>query len=339
MSARARSAAARVGRWWRFWVTLFARREPGTALACFRIAVGLVMLYSLLSVGLGGLIDVIWVDQAHGGYAHLGTGNWLLTRLGGPTPAVIHALYGVSLAGALLIIAGAGGRLAILVALQAYIAMALVNGNASGGYDILITNALWLLVLGDATATLSVRCRRRTGRWTSDALIPAWPRYLAVFQLLVTYTTTGLHKLSSDWLPTGGWAALYRVFQDPTWRRFDMQWTAWVYPLTQVATAVTWLFEVSAPLLLVWYYCRYTRERPGRLRARIQRRDLRIPFAALGACLHAGILVTLNVGPFSWATMAYYVCLWHPDELAAAAARLRRKPLASPASPASANHS
>lgn len=324
LSAWARAAAARPARWWRFWVTLFDRREPGTALACFRIATGLVMLYSLLSVGLAGMIDVLWVDHASGGYAYLGTGNWLLTRLGGPTPAVIHALYGVSLAGTLLVIAGAGGRLSILVALQAYAAMALVNGDASGGYDLLITNAMWLLVLGDATATLSVRCRRRTGRWTSDAEIPAWPRYLAVFQLLVMYATTGMHKLSADWLPAGGWAALYRVFQDPTWRRFDMQWTAWVYPLTQVATAVTWLFEVTAPLMLVWYYCRYTRERPGRLRARIQRRDLRIPFAALGLGLHIGILVTLNVGPFSLATLAYYVCLWHPDELARAAARLRR---------------
>ncbi len=330
MSARlgawARAAAARPARWWRFWVTLFDRREPGTALACFRIATGLVMLYSLLSVGLAGMIDVLWVDHASGGYAYLGTGNWLLERLGGPTPAVIHALYGVSLAGTLLVIAGAGGRLSILVALQAYTAMALVNGDASGGYDLLITNAMWLLVLGDATATLSVRCRRRTGRWTCDAEVPAWPRYLAVFQLLVMYATTGMHKLSADWLPAGGWAALYRVFQDPTWRRFDMQWTAWVYPLTQVATAVTWLFEVTAPLMLVWYYCRYTRERPGRLRARIQRRDLRIPFAALGLSLHIGILVTLNVGPFSLATLAYYVCLWHPDELARAAARLRRQP-------------
>ena len=318
-------AAARPARWWRFWVTLFARREPATALACFRVATGLVMLYSLLSVGLAGLVDVLWVDHAAGGYAYLGTGNWLLTRLGGPTPAVIHALYGVSLAGALLVIAGAGGRLSILVTLQAYVAMALVNGDASGGYDLLITNAMWLLVLRDATATLSVRCRRRTGRWTCDVEIPAWPRYLAVFQLLVMYATTGMHKLSADWLPAGGWAALYRVFQDPTWRRFDMQWTAWVYPLTPVATAVTWLFEVTAPLMLVWYYCRYTRERPGRLRARIQRRDLRIPFATLGLGLHIGILVTLNVGPFSLATLAYYVCLWHPDELARAAARLRRR--------------
>lgn len=310
---------------WRAWVTLLDRREAGTTLACFRIAIGLVTLYSLLDVGLARLVDVLWVDYHSGGYACLGTGNWLMTSLGGATPDVVHALYGVALGAAVLVTVGLAGRLSALVAGQAYMALVFVNGSATGGYDALITNALLLLVLGDATRTLSLDCRLRSGRFVSDVSVPAWPRYVAVFQLVVMYTTTGLHKLSSAWLPMGGYSALYDVFQEPTWRRFDMRWTAHVYPLTQLATATTWFFEVGAPVLLVWFYFRHTRERPGRARAWFARRDLRVPFVTIGLVLHLGILVTLNVGPFSWAAMAYYLCLWHPDELAGARAWTLRR--------------
>lgn len=323
--SRLRALLARPRGWWRSWVTLLSRREPAVGLACFRVAIGLVLLYSLLSVGLGGLIDVLWVDVAHGGYKPLGRGAWIIPWLGGPTPAVVHGVYAAALAGALLVTVGLGGRLATFATLHLYLALITLNGEASGGYDLLLTNALWLLVLGDSTATLSLRCRLRAGRWIRSAAIPAWPRYLAVFQLVVMYTATGLQKLSADWTPAGGYMALYYVFQDPTWRRFDMGWVAWVTPLTQAATAVTWLFEVSAPLLFLVYYFRYTRERPGRVRALINRRDLRVLFMATGVCLHVGILVTLDVGPFSWVTLAYYLCLWHPDELARGLQRVRRR--------------
>jgi hypothetical protein len=44
-----------------------------------------------------------------------------------------------------------------------------------------------------------------------------------------------------------------------------------------------------------------------------------------GIVLHTGILVTLDVGPFSWVTMAYYMCCGTPTS-SRTAARLRRKP-------------
>ena len=63
------------------------------------------------------------------------------------------------------------------------------------GDDRLLTNALWLLVLSRSTATLSLDCRLRTGQWVSSVLVPAWPRYLALYQLVLVYGTTGLQKL------------------------------------------------------------------------------------------------------------------------------------------------
>lgn len=302
-------------RLWRAWVELLSHREPATSLAWFRIAVALVILYSLLSMIAAGLVEVMWVDAAHGGLQTLSTRHWLVQLLGGRTPATAWTLVGSGLGLACLLAVGLGGRLTALVTLQVYYALTSAQGTLTGGYDTLLTNALWLLVLSESTATLSLDCLRRSGRLRSDRPVPAWPRYLVILQLVVVYTTTGLHKLSPVWTPGGDCSALYWVFQEPTWRRFDMTWTAsaWAYPLTQLATAITWWWEVLAPLLLVVYWARHTAARGGRVRRVLNRYDLRKPWAATGVALHLGILVLLNVGPFSLVSLAYYLCLVPPQ--------------------------
>lgn len=302
-------------RGWSAWVELLSIREPGTSLARFRIGVGLVMVYAILSMIAADLVDVMWVDAAYGGLQTLDTRHWLVGVLGGErTPAVGWGLALASLALGALVAIGLGGRLTVFAALQVYYALTTAKSTLSGGYDTMIINALWLLLLADSTATLSADSRRRTGRWTSDRPVPAWPRYVAILQLVVIYTTTGLHKLSPTWTPGGSLSALYWVFQEPTWPRFDMTWTAWAYPLTQLATGVTWWWEVLAPVLLLVYWLRYTRDRGGRLRQLVNRYDLRKLWAAIGVGLHLGILVLLNVGPFSLISLVYYLCLIPPRQ-------------------------
>jgi len=299
-------------RWWAAWVELTSHREPGTTLAWFRLAVALVLVYALLSMIAAELVEVMWVDAAYGGLQTLSTEHWLVGLLGGRTPAAAWTLVGSGLLLASLLAVGLGGRLTALCTLQVYYALTSAQGTLTGGYDTLLTNALWILVLGQSTATLSLDCRLRTGRFTSEREVSAWPRYLVILQLVVVYCTTGLHKLSPVWTPGGDHSALYWVFQEPTWRRFDMAWTASVFPLTQLATAITWWWEVLAPLLLVVYWARHTAARGGRVRRLLNRYDLRKAWAAIGVMLHLGILALLNVGPFSWISLAYYLCLVPP---------------------------
>ncbi len=320
---------------WLAFVALVDRREPAEGLALFRIAVGLVMIYSIASMVVAGLDHVLWVDAADGGMQVLRGDHWLLALLGGPTAAVLSLLVPAGLVLAALVVCGAGGRLTILAAAQVYAAIVRANPTIIGGYDHLITNALWLLFLGGASATLSIDARLRSGHWRRpQATVPAWPRYLAVFQLIAVYTTTGLNKLGVPWTPVGDFSALYWVYQEPTWRRFDMTWSAEPFPyfMLQVATAVTWVWEVSAVLLLLFFYFRATPERPGRLRALALRWDFRRGFVAIGVLLHVGILLTLNVGPFSWVSLAYYLCFFHPDELVAWGGRLGLAARPSPSS-------
>lgn len=307
---------------WRRWVALLDRREAGTSLALFRVAIGLCVLGTIGTVLAHDLVTVLWVDREWGGYRSLGKGSWLVELLGGPRPAVIWALVAVSLVGGLLLTVGLASRLGALLSLQGVLALTWVNGHAGGSYDDLLTNALWLLLLADAGATLSLSCRLRTGRWTSERPVPSWPRWLAVLQLVLMYASSGSQKLSSYWVPGGDFSALYYILQQPSWQRVDMRWVAPWFPVTQAATALTWAWEVSSPLLLWVYWLRLTEHRPGRLRALVRSHDPRLLFAGIGVPMHLGTLLLMNVGPFSALSLSYYLCLWHPDEWRALGPRL-----------------
>ena len=309
---------------WGRWVALLSRQEDGASVAALRIALGLCALYTTGTVAVAGMVPVLWMDRANGGYQALTKTWWLVELLGGPTPSVVWGLVGASMLASTLLALGLFSRLAAFVALQTLMALTWLNASAGGSYDDLITNALWLMVLADGDATWSLASRIRTGAWRGDRQVSSWPRYLFVFQLIVMYASTAAQKLSAYWTPGGDFSALYYILQQPTWQRVDMRWLGRFFPLTQVATASTWLWELSAPLLGLAFYFRDTRTAPGRLRALFNRLDFRLWYAAFGVMLHLGIQVSMEVGPFSFITLSYYLALVHPDELASLGRSLRR---------------
>ena len=132
---------------------------------------------------------------------------------------------------------------------------------------------------------------------------------------MLCYWTTGLQKVSSHWVPGGDFSALYYILQQPSWHRFDMTWVASFYPLTQVGTAVSWFWEVLAPLWLLAVYYAHTREREGRVRAWFNRLRVREVFLVLGLVFHAVIHSLMNVGPFSFVSIAFYPAMYSHEEL------------------------
>lgn len=300
---------------WARFVSLLDTREDGRALSMVRILVGLSVLAALLEVVLPGALPVIWLDAADGGYRPLGEGPWLMRHLGGPTPSRVWGLVGLTMTAAGALTLGVYARVAAFVALQGFLAVAWLNGHTAGSYDFVVTNSLWLLVLSRSDATGGLLARWRTGRWWPDVQVPAWPRWLMVVQLVLMYSSTGLQKVSTHWVPGGDMAALYYIMQQPSWQRFDLSWTAWVHPLTQLATLGTWLWEVGSPVLLLAFWYRRTRGGGGWLRATLNRIDARSLFALFGALVHAGIHALMDVGPFSYVSIALYPALFSPDEL------------------------
>ena len=311
---------------WQRWVSALSATEGATSLALFRIAIGLGSLYTIGSVALRGLVPILWIDEDYGGYRSLGDGPWLVARLGGPTPGVTWSLVIGALVGSLLVTLGAGGRISALFALVCANNVLSINGHAGGSYDELLTNGLWLVVLSGGHQTLSLDAWRRTGRLASGEQILSFPRWLAIWQLVLMYWTTGLQKVSAYWVPGGDASALYYILQQPEWHRYDMSAVAYVFPLTQLATTVTWLWEVLAPLWIfaIWYSLHP--ERPGLLRRWSNRIYLRSLFAITGIVMHAVIFVTMDVGPFSLLSLAFYTTTVHPHEWEALWARLRGSP-------------
>lgn len=304
--------------WWSRLVQRWSRREPATPLALFRIGTGLGLLLTFLPTVRAELIVPLLADRAHGGYRALGGGGWLVQALGGPTAQVAHSLVAFSLLGGLLLVVGLGGRLVALCSLQISLAAMNLNGHAGGSHDLLLSNALWLLVLAPSTHTLSLDCRIRTGRWRDDRPVAAWVRDLVMFQIVLVYWTTGLQKLSSHWVPGGEMSALYYIFQQPSWQRFDMSWLAPLYPLTQLATLLTWLWEVLSPAWLLATWATEHPDRVGRMGRLALRLHLREVFVALGVGMHLVLLVLLDVGPFSVISLAFYPCFYRHEDLLAA---------------------
>lgn len=294
---------------WNRWVDLTRRKETGTAVAVFRIAMGFSILWTLGSVVWTGSVQPLWFDQAYGGVRRL-TGHGLVALLGGATPTVIHGLTALGFALGVALILGIGGRATAFLTLLVVKPLIDVNDDAGGSYDLLVQNGLWLLVLAPSTRTLSLDCRLTTGGWTSLRPVGVWARYLIAFQLVLMYTSTGWQKLSAYWTPGGDFSALYYILQQPSWQRFDMTWTVHVYPLLQLATAITWLWEVTNPLLLVAVWMADTRGRPGRVRAWFNRLHVREIYVGLGLMMHLSLLVLMNVGPFAPLSLAFYAGLY-----------------------------
>jgi len=323
---------------WSRWKALLAHKEPAHGLAFLRIGLGFILLVELLSVSLSGLVPTLWMHVDHGGYrAYTLTGAWLIDALGGPAPGLIWTLVALGMLSSVALLLGVGTRIAAFVGLQSFLALAWTNGHAGGSYDPLITNLLWLMVLADGGSTGSLTAKMRTGRWWPDVEVSAWPRYLVVGQMVAVYTATGMQKVSASWVPGGDLSALYYILQQPSWHRFDMSWAASVYPLTQLLTLLSWLFEVGSAVLIFALWARASRQSAGPLRRFSNRVDLRMWWLGFGLLMHIGIMLLMDVGTFSIACISTYACFFHADELKAAArvvsSRLGRTVASLPAKP------
>ena len=309
---------------WLVCVKFFSTKETGESLALFRIAFAFAILYYLYTLWSLDLVSIFWVDIKDGGIRNL-YGTPLVRFLGGATSRVVFSLFWGSVTLAIMMALGLGGRIVILGLSVSYYGLIALNYDISGGFDLLYTNGLWILWLSSCTKTWSLDCVLLRRRWSTDQLISAWPRYLLLFQLLLTYFSTGIQKVSPNWSPSGYYTALYWALSDPSWYKIHPDFWAHriTFFLTQVGTAVTWHWEQCAPLLLLILYYRKTKEQSGFLRGVFNKYDLRKAWVFVGVCLHVGILFTMEVGPFSFVALAYYLNLLHPSEIRSFCSNLR----------------
>ena len=303
--------------WWRGWMD---RREPPLTLGLLRLLLGALLVIELLDEARLGLAAPLRLAAEDGGLlaAPLLDG----AALGLSPGAAAWAFFGVQLACAAGLLLGLAPRASALgwVLLSAALSRALPQ--ADRGVDMLLRNVILLLAAAEAGAALSLPAAlRRQLLGPLGLRIPAWPRQMIVLQVILVYCSAGWSKLASPWTPVGGWSALSLSAQDPAYARLPAAWVVAAGPLTQLATALSWLWEWSAPALLLAVYFRDTRTRPGHLRAAFNRLHLLWLSLGLGAAFHLGTHLMLRIGAFPFVMIVLYVAFIHPDRLVRAASR------------------
>ncbi|GDX79139.1 hypothetical protein LBMAG42_09500 [Deltaproteobacteria bacterium] len=215
--------------------------------------------------------------------ALFGSGPLPIPRWHPFSPTEAWVLFGVTLAGALLLITGRANRTALVAILIASSALLLHEWINTKAHDRLLFWELGILLFAP-------------GGGRGD--LPTTHHAQTALRILFCgiYGATGFNKLltESEWL-TGealGWHLLTPNFANTP---LDQ----WLSTHTLVLTVFGWftmLFECSFPFL-IWF------GRP------------RVPLLAAGVALHLGIHALMNVGGFAWIAMASYPAMLAPEQV------------------------
>jgi uncharacterized membrane protein YphA (DoxX/SURF4 family) len=172
------------------------------------------------------------------------------------------------------------------------------NPNILNGGDDTLQVGLFLLMLSPCGRALSLdawRQRRRHPQSQDPVLVPAWSVRVLQIQLCVIYLTTGLAKVQGDDWFSGTWwdgTSIHYVLNYVTMSRWSYAQLPVPLWITAPMTYISAWWEVLFTLLVL-----SRRTRPWAL--------------WFGVLFHLGIYFTIEVGWFSFYTLAFYG-VWVP---------------------------
>jgi hypothetical protein len=309
---------------WSAWVAFWDRREGPESLALARILVGGVLVGDFLDMLAEGFVPDLWLAPSRGlGWAADGSSGFLHTLA--TSGAGVSVVWLIGTLGALGVLAGAWLCPAALACVGATLLLARLAPDGDRAIDALLRVVLIVFACSKADAAWSLRAvlERRRGR-QPPTIIPAWPRQLLFAQLIWVYFSAAQNRGGVGWWPSGGFVALSHVLSDPHFARFSPGWTAALEPLPRIGTALTMLFELGSPLIVVFTWLERDTTRQGAFARAVRRLHLRFVWLGLGASLHIGIALTMRLGIFPYGMLALYPLLFVPDETRAFVERVRR---------------
>ncbi|HVY30144.1 MAG TPA: HTTM domain-containing protein [Polyangiaceae bacterium] len=308
------------------WVDLWDERETAESLALVRILIALSVLGDLLQARMRSAVEAVWAPPPFGAaWGASAASPPLLVSWFGTGAQTAHVAWWLAVVATLLVLLGLAFRVSGWLLVFAMVEMWRLTPDGGDGIDLLLRVVLPLLALSGANATWS--CDAWLGRLWGKPLrnsVPAWPRYLLIVQLLWLYFSAAHHRGKASWGPAGGFSAVADVLGDPHFARFFPGSLQAFYPLTQLGTALTMVFEYSAPLALLWIWLDKRPGRGGRFGDWVRRLHVRWWWLALGVSLHLGIAVTMQIGMFPFAILALYPALFGPEEVTKLLKRVRQ---------------
>lgn len=256
---------------------MFARlHRPVDALplAVFRIAFGLLMLYSTLRFVAKGWVREFYIDPIYH-FTYLGFG-WVRPL----PPAGMYAVFGVMVLLAVLIAVGLFYRASITVFFVLFTYVELIDKTyyLNHYYFVSVMSLLLIALPLNAKWSVDVRLFPRV----HDDHVPAWTVYAPRLMLGIVYVYAGLAKLSPDWL----FGALPMRIWLPA--NADLPLIGWLFDYLWVAYAMSWAgaaYDLTIPFWLVWQRTR--------------------PFAYLAVIgFHTMTALLFNIGVFPWVMIA-----------------------------------
>lgn len=304
----------------RRWVALFDERESATALVLIRVLLAAVITWDLVMVRVYDLPVLLWAPIAEGGVSPVMSFNPVpqVYRIFDPSATTATAIYVVLLVSILCFGIGLFTRTSAVIFTLFYAQTAMINDYGDRGIDRAIRIVMLILACSAAGKAWSVDAKRKTGRFRGDGRpVPAWPRYLVLGELVLIYCAAGFSKGGTRWFPWGGYAALYVILQDPIFAVANFSWLRHPVPyfFTQAGTAITHLWEMGAPIVLLAAYFRRTGDRSGRVRRIFNRLPVRGVYVTVGVVFHLMLAFTLRLGIFPFAMLAFFPAFYRPEEL------------------------
>ncbi len=248
------------------------RPIDGASLFVFRFFAGVLIAYELVASLAGGRFAEYVEPSFHFSYPFF---EWL--RPWPPSVMAIH--WGVTIALALLVAAGAWTRVVAPALFLAWTALFLMERSEYLNHAYLYCwITFWLAVLPVGQA-LSIDAWRRPERVNGQ--IPAWVLGALGVQMAIVYVFAGIAKLDVDWL--SGAAMQWRTLQNEP-RQLLLPWLS--HPLSP--TAIAWgglVFDLAIVPALLW-------------------RRTRAPAFAVAIAFHLANAVLFGLKSFPWFSIA-----------------------------------
>ena len=282
--------------------------DPFRAMSRFALAGVPPHVFALLRItwGLLGLLGLVGVSEV--------SAYWDLSGLVAPADARAHrlaarlgvaelaglSLFAGSIAAYVAMTLGVASRLSVVAAFLVSIVQTAWNPlPLSGAYQVHRV-LLFCLIWTDCGAVWSLDAWMRGAR--DDDRQPIWPLRLFRFQIAVIYGVTGLYKLQDVHWRDG--SALHYVMSNVQFRRAPIDPPPWSAEILTFLTYLTLFWELLFPVLILH---------------RVTRRVT----LALGIMMHAGMWMTMELGPFAPVMMASYLAFLDPADAQQLPGRLR----------------
>ena len=292
---------ARLSAWEAFWF----EPVPPHVYALLRILFGFLGCVSLLTVA---DVSLYWNPQ---GLVSSGLplvkAALIRTNLGQPAG---YALLSASLLTFVAVTLGYRTSVAVPLAFGVSILRVSWNSFPLSGANNVLQLGLFYLIWTDCGGVWSIDARRRRPSGPEHRTGPIAPLRLMRYQVALIYLSSGLWKLQNPFWQDG--SALHFVLNQNLFARSPTGLPSWLDPLATAGTYLTLFWELAfAPMVL------YSRTRRLAL--------------YLGIVLHVGMLLTLELGLFSYVMLASYVAFLDPHALARRVVRAHPPAVGTPA--------